>query len=106
MTAPDRWMLDRIPVAPPELAKRLAEGGGEAWVDTENGDPVHLRFTALARSALERALDKGGRDRGAAFDLLVADGLLTYACEAAAEGPEPAEDLSVILNRFLDFDRL
>jgi hypothetical protein len=35
--------------------------------------------------ALERALDPGGRPRGGAFDLLVADALVTWAAEAALE---------------------
>ena len=38
-----------------------------------------------AERALDRALDPGDRPRGGAFDLLVADALVTWAAEAALE---------------------
>jgi hypothetical protein len=43
---------------------------------------------------LASALSKPGRVREAAFDLLTADALLTYACEAALEGEDPAAALA------------
>ena len=42
-----------------------------------------VRLTEFGLAALERALTGRGERRGA-FDLLVADALLTYACESAA----------------------
>jgi hypothetical protein len=38
-----------------------------------------------------------GRIRSSAFDLLGADALLTYACEAALETRDPASTLDEIL---------
>jgi hypothetical protein len=55
-------------------------------------------LTALAMSALESALERPGRVRDSAFQLLAADALLTYACEAALE----CEDAEGTLLRVLD----
>ncbi len=48
---------------------------------------------------LARARAEPGRVRASAFHLLAADALVTYACEAALEGPEPAEAFGDILSR-------
>jgi len=42
-----------------------------------------------------------GRVRESAFDLLAADALLTYACEAALESPDPEGVLGAILRRIV-----
>ena len=41
-----------------------------------------------AERALDRALEPEDRPRGGAFDLLVADALVTWAAEAALERPD------------------
>ena len=51
-----------------------------------------------ANGALERALAEPGRGRAAAFDLLVADALITYACEAALEGDDPGAELDRLVS--------
>ncbi|HUQ17967.1 MAG TPA: hypothetical protein VM099_00015 [Gemmatimonadaceae bacterium] len=42
---------------------------------------------AAARNLAEIAHSKGANERGAAFDLLAADALITYAVEGAIEDP-------------------
>lgn len=46
-------------------------------------------LVSSVRGALARALSQPGRVRDAAFDLLVVDAWVTYACEAALEGDDP-----------------
>ncbi|MDT8342394.1 MAG: hypothetical protein RQ751_12850 [Longimicrobiales bacterium] len=58
---------------------------------------------ALAREgarALAGALEPAGRPRGGAFDLLAADGFVTWACEAALEQADPLEVLHALALRF------
>jgi hypothetical protein len=62
------------------------------------GGPVEA-LTALGARALGSALSRPGRDRAAAFDLLAADALVTYACEAALETPDAEASLERILRR-------
>lgn len=50
-----------------------------------------------AGSALASAASRPGRVREAAFDLLVADALVTYACEAALESEAPERALASVL---------
>ena len=57
-----------------------------------------VRLTEFGLAALERALTGSGERRGA-FGLLVADALLTYACESAAGAVDPEVDLLQILER-------
>ncbi len=58
---------------------------------------VPERLAEVGLGALSRAL--GGTNRSAATDLLVADALLTYACEAAAEaGPAALDRLTGALD--------
>lgn len=44
---------------------------------------------AAGAAALDRALENPGRVRSSAFELLTADALITYACEAALETDDP-----------------
>lgn len=90
MTAPRDWMRARRPAPPADLGERLGtvEGlTGAALVD-------HLVDEALV--ALDRARAATGRVRESALDLLVADALLTYACEAALELPDAEGTLTRI----------
>ncbi len=76
------WLEQREPRAPEPLFARMAAALSRR---TETDVPAALAGAALA---CLRAAVEGGRDRAAAWDLLAADALLTYACEAAAEaGP-------------------
>jgi hypothetical protein len=55
------------------------------------------QLTRAALDALGRARARPGRHRESAFDLLAADALVTYACEAAVEGEDIEDGLSRIL---------
>ena len=73
------WLASRAPAPPPELAARLAHvAGGRTCADSVS---LSLLLVSEARALLEQLCD----DRSAALDLLVADSLITYALEAAAE---------------------
>lgn len=72
------WLLERSPSVPaPFLPHLLGTGSMESCNAVELG--------RAGRDALARALERPGRNREAAFALLVGDALLTYACEALAE---------------------
>jgi hypothetical protein len=61
-----------------------------------------VELSSLAASGAEvlaRALSHPGRDRSAAFELLAADALLTYACEEAAREEDVEGALAAILRR-------
>ena len=79
------WMEARRPRPPADLGARLR---GEP-VRPAEGTEMAERLLAAAGEALELSLRQPGRVRAAAFDLLAADALLTYACEAALEGDAP-----------------
>ena len=82
------WLASRTPAPPKELANRLSTLlGGETCADS----------TAMAELMLERAAALLGNlrdDRSGAFDLLVADALITYAMEAAADDHDRFDELS------------
>ncbi|HEX6938366.1 MAG TPA: hypothetical protein VF158_03065 [Longimicrobiales bacterium] len=105
--AAERWLEARRPEPPPGLRDRMLEAvravGGPPRADGRDGAAAPERRPASVPEGVpsvaallgEAALDRlrvvlaapSGRD--AALDLLAADALLTYACEAAAEaGPE------------------
>ena len=82
------WLAGRSPRPPDALSLSVADGPGDlAGLLTDTGV-----------AALERALAEAGERRGA-FELLAADALLTYACERAAEAPDPEAELLRILER-------
>lgn len=56
-------------------------------------------MTTRGLDALDQALGRPGRDRQAAFHLLVGDAFLTYACEAAAGEVDVGARLKEILER-------
>lgn len=82
------WLAGRT-LAPPEALPLPVEDA--------SGDPVRVLAEAGVLS-LERALTGKG-ERGGAYDLLAADGLLTYACEGAAGAADPEADLLWIMER-------
>lgn len=79
------WLSARSPAPPEELSARLASLVGDARV-TDASAVVDL-LVGHAGVILESL----GDDRSAATDLLVADALITYAMEAAAENHEQLE---------------
>jgi hypothetical protein len=70
--------------------------GRWSHADAESGSMAE-RITSLARTALEESLARPGRIRESAFQLLAADALVTYACEAALEERDPRAALRAIL---------
>lgn len=72
------WLAARTPAPPPELIERIAAIAG----NRSCSDATELAgfLVTEAESLLENLRD----DRSGAFDLLVADALITYAMEAAA----------------------
>ena len=110
------WLRARAPGPVMELERWLAPEGAAAAADADgreregrpgrsaapDGDvPVSEELARAAGLALERALARPGRIRESAFDLLAADALFTWACEAALEEDEPEERLHRILEETL-----
>jgi hypothetical protein len=74
------WLLRRLPPPPRELLDRMLTALGESAPAVD----LSSRLGEAAVVCLTAAIDRVG-ERAAALDLLAADALLTYACEAAAE---------------------
>ena len=90
------WFASRRPEPPADLALRfpeLKDAQGQALVD---------ELAQAAREALDRARANPGRVRDAALDLLVADALYTYACEAALELADPAKALRSLMDQAVE----
>lgn len=99
MSGLGEWLEGRRPSAPADLRQGIAEAltqGAETLGDrhavTEPArqpeSSADLRVTRLldgARARLDAARARPGRQRDSAFELLVADALVTYACEAALD---------------------
>lgn len=85
------WLDEREPAPPLELKE---------WLTVpDRGLPLVDALVEGGHEALEEAMRRPGRDREAAFYLLAADALLTYACEAAAAAADVEEQLRSILER-------
>ena len=98
MHSPTAWLAARTPPAPNELKAWLKipdDGadfdGGAASV------PGCLVAGGLAH--LDEAVARPGRDREAAYQLLAADALITYSCEAASEAADVRGALREVLVR-------
>ena len=78
MTVPD-WLRTRLSETPAPLRERLES----AIEEIDPGADLTSELLAAATRRLDALRDKL-HDRASAFELLVADGLLTLACEAAA----------------------
>lgn len=85
------WLAERRPSSSVPLARWTSRAPANAEMP-----PVHALAT-LGRQALEAALSRPGRVRESAFELLGADALITYACEAALEADDPEASLTWIL---------
>ena len=88
------WLRERTPEVPsPFLGELLGMDRSRAAVDS-------LSLTDLGCDAISSALGNLGRQRSAAFDLLVGDALLTYACEAVVqEDADPGAGLEALILR-------
>lgn len=94
------WIRGRAPRAPGDLEGQVVrEVEAVAGASTDASEPV-AALTEAALRALHRAMAAEGGARAAGFDLLVADGLVTYACEAAALAEDPASGLEKVLAAF------
>lgn len=85
------WLAERRPSSSVPLA------GWTSRAPSHTEIPPIRSLTTLGRQALETALARPGRVRESAFELLGADALITYACEAALEADDPDASLTWIL---------
>lgn len=77
------WLAARRPPPPAPLVAAL-----DAEVDTSV--PFHPdRLMDAGRAQLQAATEATGRVRSSAFSLLLADALVTWACEAALDADDP-----------------
>jgi hypothetical protein len=99
LTDPRGWLESRTPAPPAELraAVEAALGASNA---TEPQPTSGLADAGTSR--LAAALGSPGRVRTAAFDLLAADALVTYACEAALESEDPDGVLAALALRMVE----
>jgi len=96
MDSPIDWLATRTPPAPDELKAwlKIPDDG----TDPDGGVtsvPGSLLKAALVH--LEDAVVRPGRDREAAYQLLAADALITYGCEAASEATDVRSALREVL---------
>lgn len=108
------WLDGRRPAMPAELRRavdaaldraaddepeRVLDGPAGAAAGGESvGGYVADRLAGAALATLSRVA-RASPERGTAAELLAADALLTYACEAAAEaGPEALDRLTARLD--------
>ena len=98
MESPTAWLATRTPPPPDEL---------KAWlkIPDEETDPrggvgsVPGSLVSAGLLHLEEAVARPGREREAAYQLLAADALVTYGCEAAAEAADVQGVLREVLVR-------
>ena len=93
MTDLRAWLDARDPAPPPALAARAREVLDEAGA--LQLPPAAEPLLSAAESLLARMLREGCDTRGTALDLLVADALVTWAFEAAAEGDDDLRALAI-----------
>jgi hypothetical protein len=104
----DAWLAGRRPVPPAELVARVGtdDAASSPEADGDRGsEAVMSRLVDRALAALDEARGAPGRVRESAYDLLVADALLTYACEAALETSDPSARLEELVGRAASPDR-
>lgn len=95
-----RWLSSRVPAPPSALQARIETAVRTAEARFRDGTAAEPSLPALLAEAgldqLRRMLADCADD--AALELLAADALLTYACEAAAElGDDALEGLQAQL---------
>ena len=85
------WLERREPKAPEPFVPYLISAA-------EDIAPTAEALAAKGVEAVAKAIRRPGRDRTAAFSLLTGDALLTYACEALADGSGGlGQDLEVMI---------
>ncbi len=92
MPDPEAWLARREPAPPRELERRLG-------VVLLEGESVSAALGQAAMDQVSEVLARPGPEREAAFHLLAADALITYACEAAADEDDVEVSLSGLLGR-------
>lgn len=90
----EQWLLSRSPVAPEPLLQRLLEVLGDGARAPEA--QASRVFLESARSLLGALLGESRFEREGALDLLVADALMTYAFEHAAQAGTSHESLQAL----------
>ena len=98
MSDVDSWLSARRPASPFELAATLREKVSSV---EEQGMTMADTLSATARACLQQAQSRSRRTREAAFHLLTADALVTYACEAALESADSDATLDATLMEIL-----
>ena len=73
------WLAARRPAAPPTLVEPMTR-----WL-TDSSASLADHLALAGRTLLDRVLARPDGGRELALDLLAADALVTYACEAQAE---------------------
>ncbi len=98
MDSPIDWVATRTPPAPDELKVwlKIPDDGSDPDGGVASVPESLLRAGLLH---LEEGLGGPGRDREAAYQLLAADALITYSCEAASEAADVRGVLREILGR-------
>lgn len=100
MHSPLHWVATRTPPAPDELTAwfKIPDDGSD-----RGGDVASLpgRLVEGGLAHLDEAVARPGRDRAAAYQLLAADALVTYGCEAASESADVQGVLSEVLGLVL-----
>lgn len=89
------WLMRKRPEVPELFLPFLLTGEARAFAGAGG-------LEEAGAEAMAEALAAPGRNRIAAFRLLAADALLTYACEAAAGEERPGETLRILLKRLGD----
>lgn len=102
------WLAARSGPVPPALEARM-ESAIDAVAPGSDGGALSFELAAAAQLCMRDALASAD-DRSAALHLLAADGLMTYACEAAAEavsksagdtaGTDAASDIAALADAF------
>ena len=98
MHSPTAWLAARTPPAPDELKAwfKIPDDGA----DFDGGvASVPGCLVAGGLAHLDEAVARPGRDRQAAYQLLAADALITYGCEAASEAADVRGVLREVLVR-------
>jgi hypothetical protein len=88
----EAWIDRRRPAPPVELRSFVLT----ALDAGDRGRPTGPALAEAGRARLAAALGSPGRVRESAFELLAADALLTYACEAALASDDPEGSLLAI----------
>lgn len=97
MDSPTDWIATRTPPAPDELKSwfKIPDGGADPRGSVATRVQRSLLKAALVH--LEAAVVRPGRNREAAYQLLAADALITYGCEAASDATDVRGGLREIL---------